>query len=182
MAHIHTGEGQHDATVSFLIVRKFDEDEQYRVLFHRHKRTGLVAACGGHIELDEHPWAAAMRELAEEAGYEPGQVYVLQPYGSLRTVEGATVHPLPVISWTAAYPGEPGHFHTDLLYALSTGEDPAHAPGEGESTELLWLTADELRAFDSDDIVTPFRDAALHILDRCWDWTYQSCPVSDFDY
>lgn len=39
-----------------------------RVLLHRHKKAQILLPVGGHIELDELPEEAAVREVLEEAG------------------------------------------------------------------------------------------------------------------
>lgn len=76
MAHIHTGLGQHDLTVSAFIVRGAPDGP--RLLLHRHKKLALVLQPGGHVELAENPWAAIIREIAEETGYSATQLVVLQ--------------------------------------------------------------------------------------------------------
>ena len=41
-----------------------------KVLLHRHKKLGIWLPPGGHIELDEDPNAAVIREAKEETGLE----------------------------------------------------------------------------------------------------------------
>ena len=59
MAHIHE---KIDFTLSIFIVQKD------RVLLHVHKKLGIWLPPGGHIELDEDPNQAALREAQEETG------------------------------------------------------------------------------------------------------------------
>ncbi len=59
MAHIHE---EIDFTASVYVV--FEN----KVLLHKHKKLGLWLPPGGHIELDEDPNQAALREVKEEAG------------------------------------------------------------------------------------------------------------------
>jgi len=61
MAHIHE---KNDFTVSIFIVR------QGRVLMIHHKRLNKWLPVGGHVELDEDPEQAALREAREESGLE----------------------------------------------------------------------------------------------------------------
>ncbi len=61
MAHIHE---RIDFTVAVFIVRGRE------VLLVHHRRLGRWLPVGGHIELDEDPEAAALREAQEESGYE----------------------------------------------------------------------------------------------------------------
>lgn len=39
-----------------------------RTLLHQHKKLGLWLPCGGHVELNELPDEAAVREVLEESG------------------------------------------------------------------------------------------------------------------
>jgi len=61
MAHIHE---KIDFTVSVFIV------QNRRVLFIFHKQLNRWLPIGGHIELDENPEEAAIREAREESGLE----------------------------------------------------------------------------------------------------------------
>jgi 8-oxo-dGTP pyrophosphatase MutT (NUDIX family) len=61
MAHIHE---MIDMTVSVYIVR------DGAVLLHHHAKTGKWLPPGGHIELDEDPNEAAIREAKEETGFD----------------------------------------------------------------------------------------------------------------
>ena len=59
MAHIHE---KIDFTVSVYVVH------ENKVLLHIHKVLGIWLPPGGHIELDEDPNEAAVREAKEETG------------------------------------------------------------------------------------------------------------------
>ena len=61
MAHIHE---KIDFTVSLFIVRGA------QVLLIHHRKLGKWLPIGGHIELDEDPETAALREAREESGLE----------------------------------------------------------------------------------------------------------------
>ncbi len=61
MAHIHE---KIDFTVAIFVV------EGDRLLLIHHRRLGKWLPLGGHIELDEDPEAAALREAREESGLE----------------------------------------------------------------------------------------------------------------
>ncbi len=61
MAHIHE---KIDFTASVYIVK----DDH--VLLHKHKLLGIWLQPGGHIELDEDPNEAAVREVKEESGFD----------------------------------------------------------------------------------------------------------------
>ena len=73
MGHIHE---KIDFTVSVYIVR------DSVVLLHKHKVLGIWLPVGGHIELDEDPNQAALREAKEESGLEVELVGDSIPYDS----------------------------------------------------------------------------------------------------
>lgn len=167
MPHLHTDPGDHDATVSFFIVRT--DGPEPRLTYHRHLKVRKLMMFGGHIERDETPWAAVLRELVEESGYQPAQVQLLQPLIRMRQVTDAAAHPVPVMSSTACTSADPAHFHTDLLYALITDEEPAGAPEDGESTDIRLVTRSELDRIPDEDIVEMWREAGRFILDEILD-------------
>jgi 8-oxo-dGTP pyrophosphatase MutT (NUDIX family) len=125
-------------TVSALV---FTAEEPRRVLVHQHKRYPVVIQPGGHVDLGEHPWAAVLRELTEEAGIVPDQLAVLS---AVAFTPGPGRFPAPValdvhrISADAA--------HTDLVFAFVIDGVPRAQPQPGESLELSWLTVAELIA------------------------------------
>lgn len=141
MPHIHTKPGQHDMTVSAYIIR-IDQPE-LTVLVHMHKKIGKLMQIGGHIELDETPWQSLAHELVEESGYEITELKVLQFRKKPLSVTGAIIHPAPLLVNT--HNAGPGHFHSDLVYGFVSDHAPTSLPKDNESTDLRWLTLDELR-------------------------------------
>ena len=94
-------------------------------VLHLHKHLGLWLQPGGHIDPDETPWDAAVRETREETGLEP------LPWPGGAPLVHVDVHP-----------GGRGHTHLDLRYLLFAGDvDPA--PPEGESQDVRWFGWDE---------------------------------------
>ena len=141
MAHIHTGPGQYDLTVSMYILRLADSP---RLLMHRHKTLGVWLQPGGHVELDETPWQAVAHELREETGYDLDQLCVLQPPLAPPDPYGDVLHPQPVCLRSFPFGVGTNHFHTDLCFAFVADADPRHPIGVGESPDLVWLTRQEL--------------------------------------
>jgi 8-oxo-dGTP pyrophosphatase MutT (NUDIX family) len=176
MPHIHTEPGQHDHTISIYLVRTdFDEP---KVMFHFHRKVRFYAQFGGHIELNETPWDAAKHELREETGYDIDQLKLLQPAQRPKKIEGAVIHPNPVVQATMGYPVNQGHFHTDVTYAFVTNEQPAHTPAEGESTDIVCLSRSEITEFKQMDGIT--RDTALYVLDEILP-TWQLVAPTEFE-
>ena len=93
-----------------------------KVALHLHKRLGMWLQPGGHIDKDESPADAAMREAEEETGL---------PVRHER-VGGLLFH-------VDVHPGPKGHTHHDVRYLLRAPEIPM-IPAEGESPDAKWFT------------------------------------------
>ena len=177
MPHIHTAPNQHDHTVTGYVIRT--DGDQPRALLHVHKKLGKLLPPGGHIELDETPWAAMLHELREEAGYDAGQLLVLQP--TLRMHQAAmpevTLHPQPLLMNTHNI--TPEHYHSDTCYALVVREDPHHELAAGESTDVRWLTRDDIAALPSEQIWDNTRASYVSLFDRFLD-EWELVPAGEF--
>lgn len=175
MAHIHTEPGQVDHTVTAFIVRI--DGDQPRMLFHLHKKYGSLLPAGGHVELDETPWAAMAHEISEETGYQLSQLQVMQPKLRVTSLDGVINHPQPlrVNTHTAA----PHHYHADIAYLFVTTQAPAQAPAEGESTDLRWLSRAELAVLPTEQMFVDARQTALLIFDQFLD-AWEPLPAAEF--
>lgn len=110
-------EDPHHLTASAFVV------SSRGVILHRHRRLNLWVQPGGHVDPDESPEAAALRETLEETGL------------VVRHLEPVRLFHVDV------HPGPRGHTHYDLRYLLlSPPGDPA--PGAGESPEVYWFDFD----------------------------------------
>lgn len=121
-----------DFTVAVFVVR------DGRVLLHRHRKLGLWLPPGGHIEPNELPDEAAVREVEEEAGL--GIILLQDPDlpedypGQPRQLTRPVSIQLESIT--------PGHEHIDLIYFATL------APGERRTAieGMHWFTMAELHA------------------------------------
>lgn len=108
-----------DFTVAVFVVR------QGQVLLHRHRKLGMWLPPGGHIEENELPDEAAVREVREEAGLRVELVgdrrQDISDPPQLVTPAGIQLEEI-----------SPGHEHIDLIYFARPLED---APLCGESPD-----------------------------------------------
>lgn len=141
MPHIHTAPNQHDMTVSAYIILR--DGSELKCLVHLHKKIGKLMQIGGHIELDETPWQSVVHELFEESGYETSNVRVLQFRREVAKSNVNIVHPVPFTMNTHNVGDD--HYHSDLCYGFITSSLPHTSVGEGESSDLQWLTLNELK-------------------------------------
>lgn len=110
-------------------------------VLHRHKRLGLWLQPGGHIDRDETPWDAALRETREETGL--GATHA----GTAAQLIHVDVHD-----------GGRGHTHLDLRYLLLAGDDDPTPPA-GESPDVRWFAWDDAIA-----VADPGLSGALRLL------------------
>ncbi|MFE2072979.1 NUDIX hydrolase [Streptomyces misionensis] len=116
-------------------------DRQCRALHIRHRATGLLLTPGGHIEPEDRTLlAAALREVAEEAGIAPGNLCLTrQMLGSPVDIDVHAIDANPA-------KGEPAHRHYDLRYVfyLAGDEPPAITLQNEEVSGSRWLPLSEV--------------------------------------
>jgi 8-oxo-dGTP pyrophosphatase MutT (NUDIX family) len=129
---------------------------------HEHAKLGMWLPPGGHIEREELPHEAAVRETREELGL---PVELVAPTGELHS-ETARSIPQPqhfLLEDIDSIDGEVAHQHVDFVYygrADSRDIDPG--PDEAPASAWEWLTPDQLQARADqfpDDVVTAGRRA-----------------------
>ena len=137
------------------------------VLLHEHERLGLWLPPGGHVDRDELPHEAAIRETREETGLE---VRLRRDHGDVRS---ETVRSLPepehmLLEDINVHDGEVGHQHVDFIYyGRAEYREIAPADGETSSDAWEWVTAAELRSADRfDPDVVRVGSEALEAMER----------------
>jgi len=140
-----------DFTVATFVVH------QDRVLLLRHRKLGLWLPPGGHIEPNELPDEAAVREVFEETGLRcelvgsPG-LAIDYPRQLVRP-EGIQVEDI-----------APGHQHIDLIYFARLAGAPTEAPPPVASDECEaagWYTLAEMAALPAPPDVQAWSARAL---------------------
>lgn len=112
---------------------------QTRILLVLHRELGLWLAPGGHLEADELPHEAAVREVREETGIDAR--LVPQPPVLSSTGPGVTELPRPWVVLDEHIPAtarEPGHTHLDLCYLLEADDRVAVLAQDTEVSAVRW--------------------------------------------
>jgi 8-oxo-dGTP pyrophosphatase MutT (NUDIX family) len=115
------------------------------VALHHHDKLDMWLPPGGHIDRDELPHRAAVREVREELGLDPD---LLAPEGA---IESSTVESIPqpqhfLLEDIDTCDGRVAHQHVDFIFygeVESRAVDPAD--GEQPAGDWRWFTAGELR-------------------------------------
>jgi len=151
MAHLHE---KIDFTASAYVVYKD------KVLLRVHDKYGIWLPPGGHIELDEDPVQAAIREVKEESGldillWDGNKKFSIDDEIGLELIPPVSLY-RHHISLT--------HEHINLAY-FATTENDALNPAEGESKEgLKWCTKEDLKTMDLGLDIKFYAELALETL------------------
>lgn len=124
-------------------------DEHKRALVIRHKKLGVWLPPGGHVEPNETPDDAVLREIWEETGI----AAAILPNGECQAAGDEWAHvlhtPYAVLLEDIGQRGT--HFHIDLVY-LCAASGQSGAANPQESTALRWMTLPEIEALDETEI------------------------------
>ena len=111
-----------------------------RVLLRKHDKYGIWLGVGGHIELDEDPNEAAIREVKEEVGLDVKLVGKRTP----QLTEGEDELVVPMFMNRHRPGSSPIHEHIVLIYAAKATTDIVIP--EQASDEWRWFTMKEIQA------------------------------------
>ncbi len=140
------GEITRDFTATGFVVKNG------RTLLVKHKKLGMWLPPGGHIERDELPDDALVREIKEETGLDVLIVPdPLPPSGESRML--APVHHIQLEKISE------GHEHIDLIYFCRVLGGALLE--EHENDELKWFDAEALEGEEITDDVRRFGEEAI---------------------
>ncbi|MBU3105850.1 NUDIX hydrolase [Clostridium gasigenes] len=144
-------------TVSIFIVYKD------KVLLHLHKKAKKILPLGGHIELNELPEEACIREAQEESGL---KINLYNPINNQLKNSCELVGEKLLINPMYTIFGEinPEHYHIDFVY-YATAKSFDTIPGDGESNLLKWYNKEDLKnAADVQHNILTMANESLELL------------------
>lgn len=112
-----------------------------KVLLRKHDKYKIWLSIGGHVELDEDPTQAAIREVKEEVGIDV-QLFG-QPISADNEGENGYHELLPPRFMNRHHISET-HDHVTLTYFAIAKTDDLLNQDDEHSDELRWFTQDEL--------------------------------------
>ena len=124
-----------------------------KVLLVHHRKLGMWLAIGGHIEEDETPEAAIIREAKEEAGIDIEIVGSKDTAGNVKGDVEVLISP----DHIQLEEIDEKHQHIDLVYFARTTSSNIRLK-EDEHHEIKWFSEKEL---DSPDIAANVRHFAM---------------------
>lgn len=134
-------------------------------LLHEHRKLGLWLPPGGHVERDELPHEAALREVREETGLD------VELHREHDDVRSPTVRPLPepahlLLEDIDVLEGKVAHQHVDLVY-YGRADSREINPEEGERTAEAWewVSYEELEEARFDPDVRRLGREAIDLLE-----------------
>lgn len=123
---------QHFTCTGFVV-------EGDRTLLLWHKRLQMWVPPGGHLEADEDPVSAVLREIREETGLEAKVLPLGQTFPF--SYPGQIAPPYTILLEDSPEPGEP-HKHMDLIYFCRPTNSASLRPPEG--AVVTWVDEDAL--------------------------------------
>src|SRR5438132_8630559 len=132
MAHIHE---KIDFTVAIFVVH------EGKVLLIHHRKLDQWLPLGGHIELDENPEQAALREAREESGFE------VELLGERPPTTGAGTRALITPRFLDIHRITDTHEHIGMIY-WARPRNGSLALAAAEHHDIRWCSHDDLNALE----------------------------------
>lgn len=132
------------------------------VALHEHPKLGIRIPPGGHVDRDELPHEAGLREVREETGLEPT---LLDDTESVDAPAGETLprpRELMLYDINVHDDGEVGHQHIDHIYfATVPSRDVDPTDGEAVADVWEWYTTEDLQDADIDADTVALSERAI---------------------
>lgn len=152
------------ATAAFII----DDDSRLLLLWHKKLQHWLPP--GGHVDPDELPEEAAVRETKEETGFDveiigdPCEDFYATWSDGSRMLKKPFAMQLENIPEHKAS-GAAAHQHIDFLFeATLTDKDQTSTHNADESDDMRWFGENDLLKLTNEEIYENVRLGALHVI------------------
>ena len=125
-------------TATAYIAAKFNLE--YKVLLHKHKKHGIWIGIGGHIEENEGPIEALIREVKEETNLD---IKIINSHKLLK-LKGVRQIPEPVAvleETIVNHSSKPSHIHIDFIYFAKCNNPKRIKMNE----EFAWFSKADLK-------------------------------------
>jgi len=148
---------QFTATVYIL------NDEKSQVLLVHHKKLGKWLPPGGHIDPNETPPEAAVREAKEETGLDvelikQENIWIERPNAK------SLVRPyLCLLEEIPAHGAHPAHQHIDQIFVGRAAGGDSHPNGD-EVHEMRWFSLEDLKCLNPEVDIFEETLETIHIL------------------
>ena len=113
-----------------------------KILLIKHKKNHRWTQPGGHIEGNETPEEAALREVYEETGLR------VRLIGERFPREDDFIRPLGIQKNRKTLNNGEAHMHIDIIYAAVPNDDSTERLNAEESDDIRWFTREELEYID----------------------------------
>ncbi len=117
-----------------------------KLLMINHKKIGAWLPPGGHVEENEFPYEAAIRETKEETEADV-ELVGRDPIGYNDDGAHTLIQPFAIVYENVPYKTQPMHIHFDMIYiAKMLNSSVSH---NDESTGIKWFGVEEIKALDT---------------------------------
>ncbi|MBT3228328.1 MAG: NUDIX domain-containing protein [Candidatus Marinimicrobia bacterium] len=146
---------RHFTATTFVVYKQ-------KTLLHLHRSLKMWLPPGGHIDRDELPHVAAIREVKEETGLDVELIHTAP------TIHSENAQEIPGPRHLLLENINPFHQHIDMIYfARASSFDVT--PDAGESVELRWFTIEELEGEEIENDIRLLGKEALGVISKADD-------------
>jgi len=135
---------------------------QGKTLLHMHRNLKMWLPPGGHIDRDELPHVAALREVKEETGLDVELVH------EVPAIHSENAQEIPGPRHLLLENINPFHQHIDMIY-FAVADTFEVTPDAGESIELRWFTAEALESPEIENDIRVLGQEAITVISNAGD-------------
>lgn len=143
---------RHFTATTFVVYKR-------KTLLHLHRSLKMWLPPGGHIDRDELPHIAAVREVKEETGLNVELIHTAPAIHSENALE------IPGPRHLLLENINPFHQHIDMIYYAQAATFDV-TPDAGESIELRWFTTEELEGQEIENDIRVLGQEAIRLIDN----------------